>query len=171
MSWVFRDSENRVDKLRMLFEGGLREVFLPNDASFTTTDVAGAALWAPPGKWKTPDEVVERMAPMLAESYTPDELGRLLTFFAISEEHHPTDEEHWYLAVLGADLARQGQGIGSACMQPILERLDAEGAPAYLESSSEKNVPLYERHGFKVTGVVDLPDSGPPIFTMWRDVK
>jgi ribosomal protein S18 acetylase RimI-like enzyme len=171
MCWVFRDDTTRTSHLERLFDGGLREVFLPNDASYTTTDLAGCALWAPPGRWKTPDEVVERLAPQMAEFYTPEELGRLLTFFAMQEEHHPTDAEHWYLGVLAADPARQGQGIGSACMRPIIDQLDRDGVPAYLESSNERNVPLYERHGFRVTGIIDLPDDGPPIWHMWRDPR
>jgi GNAT superfamily N-acetyltransferase len=85
------------------------------------------------------------------------------------EDRHPDEPEHWYLEVLAADLDRQGRGIGSACMRPLLDRADAEGTPCYLESSNEKNVPLYERNGFRVTDVVDLPDDGPALFLMWRD--
>lgn len=171
MAWVFRDPDRRTANLEFLFRDGLEQVFLPLGGSYTTEDLAGCALWSPPGHWKTPDEVIEAMAPAMAEQFGPDDLGRLLTFFGLSEEHHPDDVDHWYLGVLGADLDRQGQGIGSACMQPILERVDAEGLPAYLESSNEKNVPLYERHGFKVTSIVDLPDDGPPLFLMWRDAR
>ena len=47
-------------------------------------------------------------------------------------------------------------------------RCDAEGLSAYLESSDLANVPLYERHGFRVTGEVVIPD-GPVIPLMWRD--
>ena len=43
--------------------------------------------------------------------------------------------------------------------------------PAYLESSKEKNVPLYERNGFKVTEVYTVPNGGPPIWLMWRDPR
>jgi len=47
---------------------------------------------------------------------------------------------------------------------------DAEGLPAYLESSKESNVPFYERHGFAVTETFDLPD-GPRLWLMWRDPR
>ena len=40
--------------------------------------------------------------------------------------------------------------------------------PAYLESSNLANVALYERHGFHRHGVIDIPDGGPEIVTMWR---
>jgi hypothetical protein len=39
--------------------------------------------------------------------------------------------------------------------------------PAYLESSSERNLALYGRHRFEVTSKVAIPD-GPTIWPMWR---
>jgi hypothetical protein len=53
-------------------------------------------------------------------------------------------------------------------LRPILERLDAEGAPAYLEATSAQSRPLYERHGFVATRSLTLPD-GPTLTAMWRD--
>jgi ribosomal protein S18 acetylase RimI-like enzyme len=170
MSWVFRDDATRRDRLATLFGGALREIFLPAGHLWTTTDVGGAAVWQPPGQWRTPDEVVERLTPPLAEAFLPEELDRFLTFLGMMEDEHVDEPEHWYLEVLAADLDRQGEGIGSACMRPILDRADAEGKPAYLESSNEKNVPLYERNGFRVTDVLDLPD-GPSVWLMWRDPR
>jgi ribosomal protein S18 acetylase RimI-like enzyme len=169
MSWVFRDDSTRHERLSLFFGGALRELFFPAGHLWTTSDAGGAAVWQPPGQWRTPDEVTERLAPPLAEALLPEEFDRMLTFLGTIEDKHPDEPEHWYLELLAADLDRQGQGIGTACMRPILERADAEGAPCYLESSNEKNVPLYERNGFRVTEVVDLPDDGPAIWLMWRD--
>lgn len=170
MSWIFRDDETRLDRLRMLMGGALERVFLPHETSYTTADLAGAALWAPPGHWKTPDDVVAELAPVMAQSFDAEELDRLLTFFGLMEDEHPADTDHWYLGVLAADPERQGQGIGTACMRPILERADAEGMPSYLESSNERNVPLYERNGFRVTGIIDMP-GGPSLWLMWREPR
>ena len=171
MSWVFRDESTRQDRLRTVFTGGLSEIFVPRGHPWTTTDVSGIAAWQPPGGWRTPDDVVERLTPPLAEHLLPEELDRFLTFLGTIEDRHPDDPEHWYLEVLAADLDRQGKGIGSACMRPVLERADAEGTPAYLESSNERNLPLYERHGFEVVDVVDLPDDGPALWLMWREPR
>jgi carbamoyl-phosphate synthase large subunit len=46
---------------------------------------------------------------------------------------------------------------------------DREGIPAYLESSKDRNVPYYERFGFKVTKEIALPRGGPLVWAMWRD--
>ena len=32
----------------------------------------------------------------------------------------------------------------------------------------EKDVPYYARHGFEVTGELDLPGGGPHMWLMWR---
>ena len=52
----------------------------------------------------------------------------------------------------------------------LLERCDREGIPAYLESSKEKNVPFYRRHGFEVTREIQLPN-GPMLWAMWRQPR
>ncbi len=62
---------------------------------------------------------------------------------------HP-HEPHWYLATLGTAVEQQGKGVGGALLRPVLEHCDAEGLPCYLESSKERNVPFYRRHGFEV---------------------
>jgi len=54
-------------------------------------------------------------------------------------------------------------------MRPILERCDAEGLPAYLEATKEKNVGFYRQHGFEVTDRLELPNGGPMMILMWRE--
>jgi len=54
-------------------------------------------------------------------------------------------------------------------MATILTRCDAEGIPAYLESSKESNLAYDERHGFRTTRELSLPDGGPSVWPMWRD--
>jgi hypothetical protein len=56
-------------------------------------------------------------------------------------------------------------------MRVVLDHCDDEGLPAYLESSKERNVPFYSRHGFKVVKEVPIPGGGPKIWTMWREPR
>jgi ribosomal protein S18 acetylase RimI-like enzyme len=79
---------------------------------------------------------------------------------------HP-HEPHWYLPWLGVDPALQGRGLGSLMLKHTLRRVDETGLPAYLESSNPKNIPLYERLGFEVLGVIQ-GGSFPPITPMLR---
>jgi ribosomal protein S18 acetylase RimI-like enzyme len=84
---------------------------------------------------------------------------------------HPRQPEHWYLHYLGVVPSRQGRGLGSMLLRPMLERCDREGLPAYLEASSARSRALYERLGFELTGrPVDLPN-GPQMWPMWREPR
>lgn len=131
---------------------------------------AGASLWLPPEEWRT--SVRDDLA--LARSIVhPRLLGRLplvVHGFTGIERRHPAAPPHWYLSVLGTDPAAQGRGIGSALLAPLLERCDEDGIAAYLESSKEKNIAFYARHGFRVTDVVRLP-RGPRAWLMWREPR
>ena len=72
--------------------------------------------------------------------------------------------------MLGTEPSRQGEGLGSAVMQPVLEECDRLEIPAYLETGTERNVAFYTRHGFHVSDEFRLP-KGPPIWLMWRDPR
>jgi len=91
-----------------------------------------------------------------------------MSAFSLAEKIHPK-EPHYYLLAIGVDPDRQGHGVGSSLLAPMAERCDREHIGAYLESSKERDVPLYERFGFKVREVVELPGGGPRIWPMWRD--
>jgi GNAT superfamily N-acetyltransferase len=68
--------------------------------------------------------------------------------------------KHLYLSILGVEPSRQGQGLGSALIRPMVERADAEGLPCYLETFQPRNLPLYQKHGFKITVEEVEPNSG-----------
>jgi ribosomal protein S18 acetylase RimI-like enzyme len=129
---------------------------LKHDTAWMTADGAAAALWKPPGKWKTTNGELITMLPSVIGSLRGGFITGLSVLGAV-EKKHPVDPPHWYLAVLGTETEAQGKGLGSAVLQPVLERCDREGEPAYLESSKETNIPFYERHGFRVTEEVKLP--------------
>jgi len=133
-----------------------------NDSADQVADVAGAALWLPPGV--EPDEAA---LTALIESTAPKHL--LGDIFGVLEQmgsHHPT-EPHWYLPLIGVDPPQQGRGHGAALMRHALVRCDRDHVPAYLESSNPRNIPLYQRHGFEVLGTIQV-GSSPSIVPMLR---
>ena len=97
-------------------------------------------------------------------------LARAQRGLAVMEEGHPRTP-HYYLDSLGVEPGVAGEGIGSALMEPVLERCDAERMPAYLNAGSARSRDLYLRHGFEVTEEFRLPDGGPPLWRMWREPR
>jgi ribosomal protein S18 acetylase RimI-like enzyme len=158
--------EQRAPRLRPFFKVDTKHRHRL-DTVWTTDGQEGAALWAPPGHWKTSiREGLELAWPIIRG--TKGRALSALSVLATVEKAHPR-EPHWYLAVLGTDPAHQGKGIGSSVIAPVLELCDKEGIPAYLESSKVTNVPYYERFGFRVMRDLQLPKGGPVLPLMWRD--
>ena len=139
------------------------------DVAETPKDaIRGAAIWQAPDP--KPNGVLKQFILGLRFwSIIRGNASRASQLMAAMEEHHPK-ESHWYLATLGVEPAAQGLGLGAALMQPVLERCDKEGRLAYLESSKESNIPFYQRHGFEVSGEIEL-DGGPRLWPMRREIR
>lgn len=122
----------------------------------------GAAIWLPPGV--EPDG--ERMQELLEAHAPEDVLADIGAVIEQMAEAHP-QEPCWYLPIIGVDPALHGRGLGAALLRRGIERADAEGVPAYLESSNPRNIGLYERHGFEILRTIQVGAS-PPVVPMLR---
>jgi GNAT superfamily N-acetyltransferase len=122
----------------------------------------GAALWFPPDVH--PDE--DALGSLLLRTVAEEMHEEAFAVFEQMASYHPK-EPHWYLPLIGVDPGHQGKGYGSTLLKHALASCDGNHQIAYLEASSPQSVPLYERHGFKVLGEVQV-GSSPPIFPMSR---
>lgn len=90
----------------------------------------------------------------------------VFALFEQTDAFHPR-EAHWHLPLIGVAPAHQEKGIGSALLSHVVNACDNQKVLAYLEATSPRNVPLYERHGFEALGSIQAADS-PPIVPMLR---
>jgi ribosomal protein S18 acetylase RimI-like enzyme len=165
--WACKPERLRPATLERFHSARLRQL-LGHEAVWTSDQLSSAALWASPGNaHTTPREDLELMSGQLHPRLVW-RLPLVVSGLLRVQRAHPHDPPHWYLAVLGTDPSAQGQGLGSAVLRPVLELCDRDGVAAYLESSKERNIDFYARHGFRVTGELRLP-RGPSVWPMWRD--
>jgi GNAT superfamily N-acetyltransferase len=158
----------REGRVRRFLRLALVPLTFPFGETYVTGGFEGAAYWNPPnqrphGFWND-----LRLLPHLIRVTGVAGLPRAIRCLDLLERKHPGAPHH-YLFTLAVEPSMQGRGIGGRLMEPTLERCDREGVPAYLESTNERNVPLYERHGFRVLDEVALPDAGPTLWRMWRE--
>ena len=165
-TWALPDPSTRLSILEQVFELLSRYSSVPAGESYTDARRSCAAFWVPPGGYVPDRDAAAAMAPIV------DLLGDANVRFRAAEDtmrpHRPADV-HFYLQGLGTDPLRQGEGLGSAVLQPVLVRCDREGLPAYLETTKERNVGFYESYGFAVVARTRLPLHGPPMWFMWRE--
>lgn len=172
IGWLQPDPARRAAALPGFFGAMTRHHFMSGagvEIAESESGLCAAALWDPPGRWvQTPREQIA-MVPAVLRAFR----GRVGMSRALAEQMkavHP-DEPHWYLAIIGSDPEARGGGFGGALMRSRLDRCDAEGSPAYLESSNADNIAYYLRFGFTVTGEITIPDGGPTLWCMWRQPR
>ena len=151
--WATPDPAVYLDRRDEFFDAFGGAAF-EHGTAFVAEDGAAVATWLPPGV--EPDH--ERMEAILDEQTPDSRKDEMAELFAKMDEFHPK-EPHWYLPLIAADPARQGQGLGTALMEAAMARIDADGRPAYLESSNPRNNPLYERFGFEPVGEIKTKTS------------
>ncbi|MET9499787.1 GNAT family N-acetyltransferase [Streptomyces sp. NPDC006552] len=136
---------------------------VPADPEDADADTSGGSSGAEDRGEGAEDGPAQLRAAVDPDNERVEQIGRL------TEAAHPTGRAHAYLWMIGVRPERQGEGLGTALMAPVLERCDREGLPAYLEASNARSRALYERLGFVFTGTaVDLP-GGPALWPMWRE--
>jgi ribosomal protein S18 acetylase RimI-like enzyme len=168
-AWAFKNGGLRRDALERFQATRLRQLLAGGEV-WTTDDLACAALWAAPGRWRSSPREEAQIARCFLHPRLITRLPLAAVGWQLLEHRHPSSPEHWYLAVLGTDPSAQGRGLGSAVLTAMLEQCDGDGVAAYLESSKERNIDFYARHGFRVTGEFHLL-RGPPMWPMWRDPR
>ena len=111
--------------------------------------LVGVAAMVAPGCCQPDLREQLAMLPLLARARTLRRLPWIAHWLRIWARHDPAFD-HWHLGPAAVDRSRQRQGIGSALMAAVCERLDGVGGVGYLETDKPENVRLYRRGGFEV---------------------
>ena len=164
VSWLVGGDPERVRRYVRLV---LEKLTLPHGTVWTTSDRKAVAAWAPPAGWELTLGEQLRLLPGLVHAIGARRLGRAARASARIEVGRPS--RYWYLALVATAPDARGRGLGRAVLAPALQRA-AGDAPALLETSSEANLPFYERLGFEVVRTLPREDGAPPIWTMARSV-
>jgi len=162
------DAKGREVRLVTFFTSMARTYLRRDKHVYVGGEGRGAALWSPPGSWRLPPSEIVRETPASIKAFGRG-LPKALRLLTQVEGLHPKEPHHWYLGYLGTRCDSQGQGVGSAMLREVLAQADDTRMPAYLESSNERNLTLYERHGFRVVEEIKALGTGPSIWRMWRD--
>jgi len=165
--WILR----KPDLITKMMTRLARQVYVPTGFCEYLDNHLGATMWMPPGSHGSLSGSQSLLALLdMVLGGVPGALGRSQAFGACMHRATPR-EPHFYLFTIGVVPEGQGKGLGGALMRSGLNMVDRAGMPAYLESSKIENVPIYQRFGFELRDVPQLPDGCPPIYPMWRPAK
>ncbi len=162
--WLFGNAKAMAPAFHTL----AKHIYVPRGVSYSLGDSA-AAMWAMPGaKIDIPWYVMPALGAKLLIAGSKGVMSRVDATSEAMDAHHPS-EPHAYLFTIGVRARARGKGLGRVLMQPMLDKLDADGTPAYLENSNPANVRFYESFGFKHREFIYAVPDAPPLQAMWRE--
>ena len=167
--YSFPGSRERLDTAAAFWRAYLGAM-LRHRWSFLTAGDESAAVWVPPGERELTDAQEHELEALLRDLLGDAQAGIVFDVIERLEDVHPRHEPHHQLSLFGTHEDHRGRGIGMALLDACLERVDADGSPAYLESTNPANEPRYMSRGFEPYGRVELP-GGPTVTTMWRPAR
>lgn len=130
----------------------------------------GAAIWSRPLNGDRSAQMAGEKKRFLREQMGAASLDiyARITAFMARQTGTVISPDSWYLSIVGITPAFQGQGLGGTLLQPTLNRTDGLGMHTYLETFTPRNMPFYERLGFKNAGGFDEPETKSRYWVMVR---
>jgi ribosomal protein S18 acetylase RimI-like enzyme len=113
-----------------------------------------------------------RLLPLLFSMYTIGYIRARNVIKRIDALHekHATGP-HFYLDNLGVVETARGRGLASKLIRPFLRLADEGGFPAYTDTVTEANVPMYEHLGFTCVEASPVKGTGITAWALLRSPR
>ena len=160
--YVFPDDSERKEKLPHFFKSMLHKGLLQGEVYASSPAMEGVTVWLPPG-----------IPGGLSKTYEIDRdaFDRFAYYgkcvFAVRQKHAPG--RHWFLELIGVAPEFQGKGHAGRLLRSMLDRIGREGLPCYLDTEVDKNVEMYQHHGFRVVDDMMVPGTGVRSWGLLRE--
>ncbi|MDD5486151.1 MAG: GNAT family N-acetyltransferase [Dehalococcoidales bacterium] len=142
---------------------------------YTTPEtMKGIAAWLPPGKAPFGTWQLLRSVPlpvMLRFGRQGGSQMRSYGEYADKLHRELVAEPHWFLQLLGVDPDYRGQGVSSRLVKPMLERIDREGLPCFVDTNTVKNAAIYRHFGFELVSESKVPGTELPHYALLRKAR
>lgn len=169
--WALPDPRRRARVLPWFFRAALRYALRHGEVLATEGAVLGAAIVLPPARPTLDSRGLLRAGlwqmPLRAG---PRGFARFVTQGRVLDERHARDvpRRHGTVWLIGVSEVARGRGVGSAVLRAVTARSDAEGVPTYLDTTNERNLAFYRRHGFAPVHAGTFPRGGCRYWTLVR---
>ncbi|MFG2551813.1 GNAT family N-acetyltransferase [Streptomyces sp. NPDC048581] len=170
--WVFPGEERRRSRHPRLM-AAFADIVFEEGRIDVTEDGTACALWLsiPAQDHGLDPEHADDEGPARLRAEVDPDNERVEQIARLTDGIHPSGAAHEYLWMIAVAPECQGQGLGTALINSVLDRCDQDGRPAYLQASNARSRKLYERLGFDLKDrPLDLPD-GPRMWPMWREPR
>lgn len=167
--YIFPNDSKRNGQLQWIMKGFLRYSFQYGKIYYLS-NLMGVALWLGPDRPFLSDLKLALLGfykyPFKVGFGNTFRMEKITTLW--SKMHKKEPKNHWYLMFIGIHPNLQGQGFGSALLNPIHQWADQERLICYLETAKARNVEFFQKNGYQV---VDNLTKAIQFWTMRRNIK
>src|ERR1035437_422831 len=157
VNYIIKHDKKRVKRIKKLMEYSFDMCYFFGDV-FLTDDKKGCALILLPDKKKTNLKSILLHVNLIFSCMGLSNLKKAMDRESKIKKLQPEGLKY-YLWFIGVDPDEQNKGIGSALLNEVIKEGLSKQRPIYLETSTLKNIPWYEKFGFKIYNKLDLSRS------------
>ncbi len=154
VNYIIQQDQQKVTRLKALMEYSFDVCFLYGDI-FLTDDKKGCALIVYPDKKKTTLKSMLLDGRLILKCTGLSNVKKVMKREAAVINVHP-DGLIYYLWFIGVNHADQGKGIGSQILDFIIKEGRAQKRIICLETSTQRNIPWYQKRGFQIYKKLDF---------------
>lgn len=154
VNYIIKQDYKRVERIKKLIEYSFEMCYLYGDV-FLSDDKKGCALILLPDKKKTNLKTIGLDINLIVSGMGFSNIKKAMDREAKIKKLQPEGLKY-YLWFIGVDTKEQNKGIGSTLMREVIKEAVSKQRPIYLETSTVKNIPWYEKFGFTIYQELDL---------------
>ena len=154
VNYIAKQDEKRLTRIRSLMDYSFEVCYSFGDV-FLSEDRKACALVLYPDKKKTTFKSILLDIKLILSCIGVENIKRALTRESKIKQLQPK-ELMYYLWFIGVDPDYQNEGIGSILLDEIIEDSEKKERPIYLETSTLKNLPWYQKFGFRIYNELEL---------------
>jgi ribosomal protein S18 acetylase RimI-like enzyme len=154
VNYIVKQDKNREERIKFLMEYSV-DICSKYGKIYLSDDENACALVLFPELKKDNFWTISKDIDLIAKS-----IGFENIFKALKRESKikatQLKDNIYYLWFIGVDPAHQNKGTGSVLLSMILKEANAMGKTVCLETSTESNIPWYQKHGFQIYDKISL---------------
>ena len=164
VNYIIKQDKKRSQRIKKLMEYSFDICYIYGDV-FLTNDKNGCALILLPDKKKNNLKSILLDIKLIISCIGLFKIKKVMTRETKIKKLYPK-ELMYYLWFIGVEKKMQNSGIGSSLMEEVIRDSKLKERSIFLETSTLKNIPWYEKFGFKIYDELDL---GYQLFFMKRE--
>ncbi|MGV8135987.1 MAG: GNAT family N-acetyltransferase [Mangrovibacterium sp.] len=154
VNYIVNQDKNRLNRIRVLMDYSFDVCSLFGDV-FISDDKKACALIVYPDKKKTNIKAALLDLKLITQCIGIRNVKKTLAREALIKKTQPK-EPMTYLWFIGVGLTDQNKGIGSELLRGVIDHSNQLQRPIYLETSTLRNLPWYQKFGFRIYSEHDL---------------